>query len=442
MNNRKRSVNLFRVVEAALAEVENLSLVKKVIPIAWPVFEVEHRLRLHLQEELAFVERHILEAVARFGPAPPEEIGGMMGLDGGVVEHLMTKLERFPDTILREGRNLQAADSVLERLSEDRWTHEVVQPYRFWVNGPTGSLLPIKAIRKPDSNIVVDYESGGRVMSRSGKKLSAMYWIVPSLGQGVAHINQLLNHSNQDARIEFGIPEGAFALESSNGQQEGIRWEFAIGELIEDFGLRVRLASQPDVILAEVSTELLPSFGGMLRRGDKTFQSLGNLDGNKINQREKVPAPWSDFSDCKIQEGDLVITLKNADAIPLVGIENDEEPSDGSDSSPKMPQDLLQALKCLRYWHPYHFTVRQVVPGDLGTAACILKIRALGLLRELADQDQDGFNFEKWWTETQTEIVAMWPDNVCQESVLWPEIRDIALRSPDSDLVEFVSESL
>lgn len=442
MNKRNQFVNLFRVVEEALAEMRNLSSVQRIIPIAWPVFEVEHRLRLRLQEELALVERHILEAVARFGPASPEETGKMMGLDGDVVEHLMAKLERFPGTILHEGRCLRAADSVLERLSEDRWTHEVVQPYRFWVNGPIGRLLPIKAIRKPASNIVVDYDGGGLVMSRAGQKLDKMYWIAPSQGQGLPHLNQLLKGSSQALRIEFGMPEEAFDVESSSGQQGGIRWEFALGELIEDFGLRVRLASQPDVILAEVATELLSGFGEMLRRGNKTFQSLGKLDGNKINQREKVPASWGDFADCKIQGGDLVINLKNSDAMSLVGIENDEEQDDASDSSPKVPQDLLDALECLRYWHRYHFTVRQVVPGDSGTAAFMLKIRGLGLLRKLADQDPDGFNFEEWWTDTQDDIVAMWPDNVCQDPVLWPEIRDIALRSPGSDLVEFVSESL
>ena len=442
MNKRNKSVNLFRVVEGALADIGNLSSVQKVIPIAWPVLEVEHHLRLCIQEELAFVERHILEAVARFGPASPEAIGEIMGLDGGVVEHLMAKLERFPGTILRDGRNLQAADSVLERLSEDCWTHEVVQPYGFWVNGPTGNLLPDKSIRTPDSNIVVEYDGGGLVMSRAGQKLNNMYWIAPSQGHGIPHLNHLLNDSNQAARTEFGIPDGAFALESSGGQIGSIRWEFAIGELIENVGLRVRLASQPNVVLVEVAVDRLSDFGEMLRRGKKTFFTLGKLDDKKINQREKVPASWADFSDCEIRGGDWAISLKNSDAIPLQGIENDGEQDEHSDALPKMPQDLLDALECLRYWHPYHFTVRQVVPGDSGTAALIVKIRALGLLRELADKDLDEFNFEQWWEEAQAEIIAGWPESVCPESVLWTEIRDVALRSRDSDLVEFVSEFL
>lgn len=442
MNKRNKSVNLFRVVEGALAKMENLSLVQRVIPIAWPTFEVEHHLRLRIQEELAIVERHILEAVARFGPASPEAIGEIVGLDGGVVEHLMAKLDRFPGTILRDGRNLQAADSVLDRLSEDCWTHEVVQPYRFWVNGPTGNLLPDKAIRTPDSNIVVNYDGRGLVMSRAGQKLNNMYWIAPSQSQGIPHLNYLLKDSDQAARTEFGIPDGAFALESSSGPIGSIRWEFAIGELIENVGLRVRLASQPNVVLVEVTIDRLSDFGEMLRRGNKTFYSLGKLDDNKINQREKIPASWADFSDCEIRGGNWEISLKKSDAIPLQGIENDGEQDDRSDTLPKVPQDLMDALECLRYWHPYHFTVRQVVPGDSGTAAFIVKIRALRLLRELADKELNEFNFEQWWEQTQAEIVAGWSEKVCPECILWAEIRDIALRSRDSDLVEFVSESL
>jgi hypothetical protein len=86
--------------------------------------------------------------------------------------------------------------------------------------------------------------------------------------------------------------------------------------------------------------------------------------------------------------------------------------------------------------------VRQVVPGNPDTAAFILKRRALGLLRELADQELDEFNFEEWWAGVQAESVALWPEDVCPEPILWLEIRDLALRSPDSDLVEFISESL
>ena len=439
MIKRNQSINLFWVVENALAEMESLSTVQRVIPIAWPVFEAEHQLRIMLVEELALVERHILEAVARFGPISSAEIGKIMGLDGDMVEHLVGKLERFPDIILREGNELRAAAGVLERVSAERWTREVIQPYAFWVNGPTGRLLPIKAIGQSTSEIVVDFESGGFVISRAGQKLDTMYWIASSQGDGSLHLSSMVRSTDSEQRREFGIPEGAFALESTNKHVAWTRWEFAIGELIENDCLRIRLARRPDVILAEVAQDAIHRFGEMLRRGDRTFQHLAKADGKGAAEREKAPTTWGDFADCRMLGRNLVITLNQPDAIPLIEQDDDDE---RDERSVKPPRDLLIVLGRPYYWHPYHFTVRQVVPGNPETAAFMLKLRALGLLRKLADQDRNEFNFEEWWTEAQIGIIESWPGNSRPGRVLWQEIRDIALRSTDSDLVEFVSESL
>jgi hypothetical protein len=444
MIKRNNFVNLFRVVEDALADMGDLSEVQMVIPIAWPVFEVEHRLHLRLEEELALVERNILEAVARFGPASPEQIGEMMGLDGDVVEHLMEKLERFPDVILREGNMLRTTESVLGGLSENRWTRETTQPYGFWVNGPTGRLLPLKSIGKYASDIDVDLESGGGVISRAGQNLDTMYWIAPSQGLGCSHIDTLVKDFDLEKRTKFGVPEGAFAVESSKRQSGGIRWEFAIGELVENQGLRIRLAKRPDVILVDAGPASLQSFGEMLRRGNKTFQHLGKADSKGASNREMVPSSWSDFADCKISGGNLVISLKRLDVIPFweQAADDDGERNESDMPSAKVPRDLPVVLGRPHFWHPYHFTVRQVVPGDSDTAAVMLKRRALGLLRKLADQNPDGIDFESWWEKTRLGIVASWPENARPQPISWSDIRDIALRSPDGDLVEFVSESL
>lgn len=444
MNKRNNFVNLFRVVEDALSEIGDLSSVQMVIPIAWPVFEAEHRLSLRLEEELALVERNILEAVARFGPASPGQIGEMMGLDGDVVEHLMRKLEKFPDVILREGNMLRAAERVLGGLSENRWTRETTQPYAFWINGPTGRLLPLKAIGKYASNLDVNLESGGGVMSRAGQNLDTMYWIAPSQGFGRSHIAALVKGSDLDKRSEFGIPEGAFAVESSKRQSGGIRWEFAIGELVENQGLKIRLAKRPDVVLVEVLPEALQRFGEMLRRGNKTFRYLGKADNKGATNREMVPSSWGDFADCKISGGNLVISLKRMDVISFFeqAGDDEDEPNESDVPIAKVPRDLPIVLGRPHYWHPYHFTVRQVIPGDGDTAAVMLKLRALGLLRKQADQDSDGFDFEAWWEKARLGIVASWPENAQPNSISWSDIRDIALRSPDGYLVEFVSESL
>lgn len=122
--------------------------------------------------------------------------------------------------------------------------------------------------------------------------------------------------------------------------------------------------------------------------------------------------------------------------------DDDGERIEGGAPSAKVPRDLPIVLGRPHYWHPYHFTVRQVVPGDSNTAGVMLKRRAMGLLRKLADRNPDGFDFESWWEKTRSEIVTPWPENARPRPISWSDIRDIALRSPDGDLVEFVSESL
>lgn len=440
MKNNNGSVNPDRVVRDALDRMGSLSSVKKVIPIAWPVFQVEHRLCLRIQEELGLVERHILEAIARFAPVSSDKIGDMMGLDADIVEHIVLKLGRFSNTILREGEKLRVADAVSERLLEDQWTNEVVQPYSFWVNGPTGDLLPHKAIKGSDSNLVLDFEGGARVMSREGKRLSNMCWITATQSLGARHLGQLLTDSNPASRIDFGIPETAFGVESSTRKNGFVRWEFAIGELTEDTGLKVYLDNDPNVILLEVKMGSLPHFSEALRRENEMLLFLGKSNSNKTKAKWQIPENWMNFADCEIRAEDLVVSLKNAGAVPLKGIGVDEEQNDGSSAQQRIPWELLNALDLLRYWHPRHYTLRQVVPGNYDTAAFILKNRAIKLLRRLVDKNQSLIMFERCWMEAQADLVAMWPKNVCPEPILWPEIRGVALRSTDNDLVEFVSE--
>ena len=450
MIKKSKPLNLFRLIDDALADVHDVTKVRRLIPLAWPVMEIEHSLKIRIEEELGVVERHVLEAIARFGPIPGEEVAELMGLDAAIVAAVEKTLKRFDSVLTHGPQGISASPDTLKRIAAGGWSREVVQPYGFLVNGPSGMLAP-KELGQIRSNhqLSLDLSVGqGVVKDISGRELYEVFWIGPSRSDGRADLARLLSESDTETMGSFGIPEGAMAVESQAGKLLSKRWQLAMGELLEDGTLTIRSASHPDIILLTVRSDQRQNLAELLRSGSRDGYDVLRQDDGK-NSGQGVPKTWEPHAVCEAGDGKLVITMRHSDAIKIwADAEDDAELDDFINEtgsiSPKtttsVPKSLLIALGKTYLWNPSSFAVRAIFPGDVTTAGLILRIQGIEGLRKLASDPPVSFDFLAWWAARQEAISASWTASCKTIRVPLDDLLALARRSPDGDLVEFVSE--
>ena len=447
MNKMSKPLSLFRVIENALADVPDVTKVRCLIPLAWPVMEVEHSLKVRLEEELGVVERHVLEAIARFGPIQAEAVAELMGFDAAIVVAVLKTLQRF-DSVFTDGpEGITASPDTLERIAGGRWSRVIVQPYGFLVNGPSGTLVPKELGQIPSRHqLSLELSDGqGVVRDSSGRELDQVFWVAPSRSDGRADLARLLAVSDPENRDRFSIPAGAISVESPEGKTLGKRWQLAMGELLDDGTLTIRPASHPAFTLLVVRPDKVQTWVELLRRG-----SRGGHDVLRQDTGQDIPKTWAPHADCQAGDGKLVITLRHAATVETgMNEEDDLESNDfsveaGSSSAKTttiFPKSLLIALGRTYLWNPFSFTVRAILPGNMATAGLMLKLRGIEALHKLAmSEPSESFDISAWWNDTQVESVANWGDAFKTIRVPLDHLLALARRSPDSDLVEFVSE--
>lgn len=451
MESRPRSLNLFRIIGDVLADMPHAASVRRLIPMAWPVFEVEHTLRVRLEEELGVVERHVLEAIARFGPICLETLAELMGLDADVVELVLERLERFPSSVDRESEGLSAPPDTLKRIASGHWNRLVTQPYAFFVNGPSGTLAPREMGQIPASHSLSRDLShdGGVVRDSSGQKLDRVFWVEPSGSDGRADLEQILAGTNAEAKAKVGIPEGAVSVDSSVGGLLHQRWQLAIGELTDGGNLTIRPANRPDITLLIVGSKEMKTFGELMRCGARNGIPMLFADPDKVDDRE-MPREWHPHAACEVADGKLMITLRQPESVVFWDNDGEDEKAAGFGGKPdpeppsattRLPKSLRIALGRPFFWHPYNFALRQVHPGNSETAFMVLKFHGIEALGKLAVSDSsEPPDVTGWWNEFQGKVSANWSGELKKARIPLPDLLALARRSPDSDLVEFVGD--
>jgi hypothetical protein len=374
-----------------------------------------------------------------------------MGLDATIVAVVEKSLERFDSVLTYGPRGISASPDTLNRIATGGWSREVVQPYGFLVNGPSGTLAPKELGQIPTMHqLSLDLSDGqGVIRDSSGRELDQVFWIAPSRSDGRNDLARILANSNTEDQGSVGIPQGTISVESPTGNLLSKRWLLAMGELLDDGTLTIRPAGRPQFTLLVIRPGQRQNMAELLRRGSRVGYDVLRQDGNKTAGQD-IPKNWDQHAVCQAGDGKLVITLRQADVVDiLIDEEDDAEFNDFSSDegsiserpATSVPPSLLVALGRTYLWTPFSFTVRTILPGDAATAALMLKLQGIEALRKLAMTEPAGpFDISAWWNDRQSESAANWPDGLKTIRVPLADLLALARRSPDSDLVEFVSE--
>jgi hypothetical protein len=451
MARKQRPLNLYKVIEEALAETAEAPTLRRLIPMAWPIIEVEHHLRVRLEEEMGVIERHLLEALARFGPLTSQELSSLLGLEMFVVDAVIHDLERFPRVMTQKATGYAVPSDTLDRLSRGKWTREVVQPYAFLVNGPTGGLVPLALGKAPrwhwvEVNLA---EAGGEVEDYTGKLQRNACWVTPLHSTGQTCLVRALQDTAPKCKADWGIPEGAIEVIEGSGKCLRQRWLLALAEVRDDGAISVRPACRPDLELLSVDVAHAEKFAEQIRRGKHSAYGLFQPDASGLVAQD-IPPAWKPHLEYEGKNGTLLVSLPHPAKVPLWFGKRDAEESDddwqeeGEASrvpSEEFPAQLRDMLSFPHWWHPFSFAVRHIEPRDDKTAELLLLLAGLRRLTHLASDGVDStFDLPTWWSETQNRISEAWKSDSGKARVRFDTMLAAARRSPDGDVVDFISE--
>ena len=256
-------INLNRVIEDAMANLseQERDKVRRIIPIAFPVMEVEHTVKIRKDEPLGLIERYVLESIARFGPIKISEVAGLMGLKESDIKLILSDLKRFPSTMIREEDVLSAPKGTLERIADGKLISETKKTDAYFVNGLSGKLLPSKEIDETKASkrqwLKVDLSGDKpKVLDSSDKIREEFCWILPSGTDGRDDLERVVTSTDVAERASVGIPEGAVSVESPSGVPLTTRWMLSLGILHRDDSFSIRPVCSNSLLLLDVKKPL------------------------------------------------------------------------------------------------------------------------------------------------------------------------------------------
>ena len=449
MNNEP--IRIHQIVHRALARADVPAGLRRLVPVAWPIVEVEHTIKIRIEEELGVVERYVLEALARFGSMNAERLARFLGLETFVVEAVVENLQRFSGTISVVDGEHAAAPDTIERLGHEKWSRTLESAETFYIDGIGGRLLPI-SLSKTHRSKWLRVEPNGqscRITDYAGNEIPNLCWLASAGCKGETALEEAIGGSDVERREELGIPAGAFGVVPGKSIVKHERWLLALLEVAEDGCVTVRPAFMPKWELAKIGAEHRGAFEESLRRGSEPASGMLNPNSDKRISSD-VKTDWKPFIDFSANEGDFVVKLKDPSNLLFWG---NEEESDDDESAPgkdavgeqqtSMPASLRTVLRFPFWWHSYRFAVRRVVPGDRATAEAMLLLQGMDELRRVAGRaESEDVDLAVCWEEFQERASDDWPSELNDCRVSMKAMLGEAIRSPESQVVELVSEYL
>jgi hypothetical protein len=449
--NKNGKIQIHQIVHKALAQSGNAAGIRRLVPVAWPILEVEHVIQIRIEEEIGVVERYLIEALARFGPMDAGHLARFMGLEKFVVEAVAENLQRFPATISIINGGYSVPPDTIERLGEGKWSRTIESSETFFIDGIGGRLLPVSLSKTHRSKwLLVDPKgSAGKITDSTGNEIRNLCWIASTGCMGEASLIEAIASSDVKFREMLGVPTGTFGTVPNRSEIKHERWLLALLEVTEGGEVTVRPAFMPSWELANVSAEHRVAFEEVLRRGGESVSGILNPDSDKRVAND-VKSDWKSHIDFSASDGDFVVKLKNPSGLQFWG--NNEEIDDHEDTAgeelevgkePSMPASLRTVLRFPYWWNSYRCAVRHVVPGDKATAHAMLLLRGMDELRQVSSlAESEEVDLGMWWSEFQERISGDWPSIIADCRVTMEKMLSEASRSPDGQVVELVSEYL
>ena len=387
---RRRS---FRAVSA----VREAEAIERIVPIAFPVYQSTWSIKLRVEKTTGLVDRQILTAIQKLGPATAVEVAGWMGLSPDIIENSLKELAKV-------GVELHYAEGLWSLSPSAEIQHfyvEQVHDFAFLTNAIIGDFLPLSLTRALKSAILCA-EEVKRLHLRTMKHVasSSEGTIVKSVGAS-RRPHEFAGH---------GIPEGFVCFVEKTPKTEYAA--FALAYLYVFKGGDVEIVS---------ATESAFRFDCPRRISEQYIKSW---------KREK---DLEEFEGIEYRDNGNQRFIEVCDA-NLWG--SDSKTSDQTERSVKPLRLMIHPGWMCDSDGAFH----HLVPGDPDTAYRLALYRGCSLLRRSYGQIKSVQDMSEMAAEYKEECIREFPD--LKKRPDFDEVLKLSAESKDGDLVEVARKFL
>ena len=239
----------------SFSEKINPKIIKKIIPIAFPVLQSTWRARIAISESSGLIDRYILRALKDFGPCDIKRLDELLCLGEERIEHAINEMERFGSPIVRTANMFSfAPDGDIESF-------RIIQEhdFTFCINGLSGDLLPIDFCKKSKQTEINNIE----------EEYTLYIKMLPITSGAESKLATLCSGTDSQKAGE-GIPDGFVDLMDKTPRNESCRYFLAFAVLTIDGTITVFGASNAVIILNSINNylEQIPEIKQLLKKTD------------------------------------------------------------------------------------------------------------------------------------------------------------------------------
>jgi hypothetical protein len=401
--------------------------VVKAIPVAFPVVEVNYKLRERVPEPIGLINRAVLQAVCEFGPCNAQYIDDLLGLGSDVIERTLANLTKsIPDLVQKENE-YTAGPTCSELLKSGGFARLVTHERKFLVNGLTDKLLPVdfwrthKGLRLlPDS-----CNPNGPMCTESGTPTPVAAKIADRGVTGREHLQQLAGNGEAGIRQSMGLPAGVCErLEEPMSTR--IAWVLSFLLVWDDASVEVLSARRNATVLVGRNS----TSKEYMRHVCQGMESWVLNDGGPTQPSEKWRDRWPDGTQIEQGASRGLVLVKIADLTQLLRFETDEGVKE------KNGRHLLEQG---RDWNPPTFNIYRIIPGDFATARATALLRGIRELRfvlrplEITSNTRSTINLKLWWQKWTEQFEAQIGMEFPESSINFEQLLSVADRVNDTE---------
>lgn len=379
---RRRS---FRAVSA----VREIETIERIIPIAFPVYQSMWSIKLRVEKTTGLVDRQILTAIQKLGPATADEVAGWMGLSPDIIENSLKELAKV-------GVELHCVEGLwsLSTVAEIQHFYvEQIHDFAFVTNALTGDFLPMSMTRALKSAALsADEVRRLRIQLMKHVASSSEGTIIKSISES--------KRSHDFAG--YGIPDGFLCFAEDTPKTEYAAFALAYLYVFKSGGVEIVSATESAFRLdcpRQISEQYLKLW--KIEKKQVEFEGIEYRDeGNRRFVRVRDINLWG--SDSKAQ--------------------------------PERSVNLLRLMIYPGWMCDSDGGFRRLVPGDPDTAYRLALYRGCSLLRRSYGQIKSVRDLSEIAVEYKEECIHEFPD--MKNRPEFDEVLKLAAESKDGDLVE------
>ena len=381
----------------AIAAVHDIKSIERIIPIGFPVWKSVWPVKVRIERTTGLVDRQLLAAIQKLGPASATDVAKWTGLPPNVVESSLGDLAKA-------GVALSSVNGVWSLCPGAEIEHFFVEQeheFGFLSNGVTGNFLPTNQYDAIRSTFLVD------------DQIRKLRTICPDRTSAESEILKEIGSGESAHRLAcYGIPDGFVAFADSRPRRERVSFVLAYLCVLSDGESEVVSATESAFRLdcpQQVATQY--------------FERWRREDGREVVRLDGIQCA---------DKGNERLVRVSREELWVTGAQ------DGEDD--KQAARLIRQMIYPGWTCDHDGTFHRLLPGDAKTANHLALCRGCSLLRRSYGQIRDIRDMAKLAEEFEEECARDIPNlKRCPD---FKEVLAEAAESSDGNVVEVAKRFL